>query len=112
MASRNHSDLRGAPSVLETAGGQRLAKVLDFLAGPVALAAAGLTFFAAYDLTVNQPPDLFTGVQPAIAHAASAQVAAPLQLDSSGTVNGHSGVSAPEKLKTISMLSGPAPLRY
>ena len=79
MASSNNSDLRSVPSVLETASAPTLARVLDFLAGPLALAAAGMTFFAAYDLTVTQPPDLFTEVQPAFVQTVAAQVTAPLQ---------------------------------
>ena len=79
MASCNNSDLRSVPSVLETASALTLARVLDFLAGPLALAAAGVTFFAAYDLTVTQPPDLFTGVQPAFVQTVAAQVTAPLE---------------------------------
>ena len=80
MASRNNSDLRSVPSVLETASAPPLARALDWLAGPLALAAASLTFFAAYDLTVTQPPDLFAGEQPALVQTVAAQVTAPLQL--------------------------------
>lgn len=110
MASRNNSDLRSAPSVLDTASAPTFARVLDFLAGPLALVAAGLTFFAAYDLTVNQPPDLFTGVQPAFAQTVAAhQVTAPVQTGSSGVVNGRSRVSMQESPQTLSMRSGPAP---
>ena len=112
MASCNNSDLRSVPSVLETASAPTLASALDWLAGPLALAAAGLTFFAAYDLTVTQPPDLFAGVQSALVHTVAAQVTAPHQPDSSGAANVHSRVSVQENSKTMSMLSGPAPMRY
>ena len=112
MASCNNSDLRSVPSVLETASAPTLASALDWLAGPLALTAAGLTFFAAYDLTVTQPPDLFTGVQPALVQTVAAQITAPLQPDSSGAVNGNSRVSVQESPTTMSMLSGPAPVRY
>ena len=78
MASCNNSDLSSVPSVLETASAPPLGKALDWLAGPLALTAAGLTFFAAYDLTVTQPPDLFTDVQPALVQTVSAEVTAPL----------------------------------
>ena len=78
MASCNNSDLSSVPSVLETASAPPLAKALDWLAGPLALTAAGLTFFAAYDLTVTQPPDLFTDVQPALVQTVAAQITAPL----------------------------------
>lgn len=112
MASCNNSDLRSVPSVLETASAPTLARVLDWLAGPLALAAAGLTFFAAYDLTVTQPADLFSGVQPAFVHTVAAQVAVPIQPDGSGTVNERSRVSVQENSKTMSMLTGATPLSY
>ena len=112
MASCSNSNLRNAPSVLQTASAPRLARVVDLLAGPMALAAAGLTFFAAYELTVAPPPDLLTGVQPAVVHTVAAQVTAPLQPDSSGAVSGQNRVSVQESSKTVSMLSGPAPMQY
>ena len=112
MASCNNSDLRSVPSVLDTASAPTLARVLDWLAGPLALAAAGLTFFAAYDLTVTQPADLFSGVQPAFVHTVAAQVTAPMQPDGSGTVNERSRVSVQENSKTMSMLTGATPLSY
>lgn len=112
MALCNNSDLRSVPSVLETESAPTLARVLDWLAGPLALAAAGLTFFAAYDLTVTQPADLFTGVQPALVHTVAAQVTAPMQPDGSGTVNERSRVSEQENSKTMSMLTGATPTSY
>lgn len=112
MALFKNSDMRSAPSVLATASAPTLARVLDFLAGPLALVAAGMTFFAAYDLTVTQPPDLFTGVQPAFVETVATQVTAPQQSDSSSAVKGRGLVLVQEHPTTTSMLSGPAPLRY
>lgn len=112
MASCNNSDLRSVPSVLETASAPTLTRALDWLAGPLALTAAGLIFFAAYDLTVTQPPDLFTGAQPALAQTVAAQITAPLQPDSSGAVTGNSRVSVQANPTTMSMLSGTTPVRY
>ena len=112
MASCNNSDLRSVPSVLETENAPTLARALDWLAGPLALAAAGLTFFAAYDLTVTQPADLFSGVQPVFVHTVAAQVAVPLQQDSSDAVDERSRVSVQENSKTLSMLTGATPTSY
>ena len=112
MDSCNNSDLRNVPSVLETARAPTLARAVDWLAGPLALAAAGLTFFAAYDLTVTQPADLFTGMQPTLVHTVAAQVTAPMQPDGSGAANGHSRVSEQENSKTMSMLTGATPTSY
>lgn len=112
MASRNNNELRSVPSVLETARVPTIARAVDLLAGPLALAAAGLTFFAAYDLTVTQPADLFTGVQPTVVHTVAAQVTAPMQPDGSGAGNGHGRVSGQENSKTMSMLTGATPRSY
>ena len=112
MASRNNSKSRCVPSVLETARVPTIARAVDLLAGPLALAAAGLTFFAAYDLTVTQPADLFTGVQPTVVHTVAAQVTAPMQLDGSGVGNGHGWVSEQENSKTMSMFTGATSMSY
>ena len=112
MASYNNNHLRSVPSVLPTARAPTLARVIDFVAGPLALVAAGITFFAAYDLTVTQPPDLFTGVQPAFVQTGAVQVVAPLPSEHSGAVKGRGLVSVQENSTTTSMLSRPAPLRY
>lgn len=111
MPSCNYSDLRSLPSVLETARPPTLVRALDLLAGPLALAAAGLTFFAAYDLAVTQPPDLFTGEQPAFVNTVAAQVTSPMQPDGSAD-NGPGRVSLEESVKTMSMLSGATPKNY
>ena len=112
MASRNNSDMRSVPSVLQTASAPTLAKILDGLAGPLALAAAALTFFAAYDLTVTQPPDLFAGMQPAFVQTVAVQDMAPQQPDSRSAVNAPSRTFVQKNPTTLSMLSGPAPSRY
>ncbi len=112
MASRNNSEFRSVPSVLETARAPTLSRALDLLAGPLALAAAGLSFFAAYDLAVTPPADRFTGMQPALVHTVAAQVTAPLQADGSGAASGHSRLSEQETSKTMSMLTGATPKSY
>ncbi len=111
MASCNNNDLHSVPSIYETASAPTFARVLDWLAGPLALAAAGLTFFAAYDLTVSQPPELFAGLQPAFVQTVAAPFTALQQPDSRSAVNAPRAY-AQENSKTLSMLSGPAPQRY
>ena len=106
MSSCNNNDFRGLPSVLNTAGPSMLARGLDFLAGPLALAAAGLTFFMAFELTVTQPADVLTIVDPVLNHA----VAAPQpHVGRTADVPG----PVPElDAKTISMVAGAAPKEY
>ena len=105
-SSSNTNDFRGLPSVLDTAGPSTLGRAVDLLAGPLALVAAGLTFFAAYELTVAQPVDLLADVEPALTHAVAAPVAAPAQAHGRSAGEDPARVSAQAIPKTISMIAG------
>ena len=109
MASCNTNDFRGLPSVLDTAGPSTLSRAEDLWAGPLALLAAGLTFFAAYEVTVAPPDDLLAGVEPALIHAVVAPVIATVQPPGGNAGEGPSQVSVQTSPKTISMIAAAKP---
>jgi hypothetical protein len=107
MSSCKSNDFGGRPSVHNTVGPSWFVRALDFLAGPLALAAAGLTFFMAYELTVAQPADWLVIVEPV---PSLAVVAPQPQISRTADVSGP--VPAQADAKTISMVAGAAPKEY
>ena len=111
MASYGRNKFESVPTDTGTSFPGPVARWVDFLAGPLALGASGLTFFMAYTLTVPSPSDLRIAANP-VSSTAGVPSAAPAALP----VTGMSKVSQPGPAvgagTTISINEEPAAPRF
>lgn len=84
MALLSSNDFESVPPDSDTRSTGRFARCVDFLAGPLAMGASGLTFFLAYTLTVPPADDLLGSVKPALIVAAAEPGAAPVTMPATG----------------------------
>jgi hypothetical protein len=106
MSSYQTHDFRDLPSVINTASPSMLVRTLDFLAGPLALAAAALTFFMAYELTVALPTGLLAVAEPALSRVVPASPELPAQVHARHAGDGPGLLSAQANPQTISVVEG------